>query len=86
MVTAGRAEGNHVDGGYGLPVGSRFVATPRVAFGTSASTGALTVGLRPDLLQNGLMRFDLGVDAQPRESSSQGGTNRGLLGRATLGW
>ena len=37
MAHGGFAQGNRLDGevGYGLPVGSRFVGTPRVGFGTS---------------------------------------------------
>ena len=37
MAHGGFAQGNHLDGevGYGLPVGSRFVGTPRVGISTS---------------------------------------------------
>ena len=32
------------------------------------------------------MTFELGVDAQRRESPLMGGTGNGVLGRASVGW
>ena len=31
-------------------------------------------------------RFELGIDAQRRESPQAGGVSNGLLGRASIGW
>ena len=56
--------------GYGLPVGARFVATPR--FGL--------------VLERGKLNFELGVDAQRRESPTEARASNGFMGRATLGW
>ena len=38
------------------------------------------------VLDQGDMNFEVGVDAQRRESPAQGETSNGVMGRATLGW
>ena len=38
------------------------------------------------MLSAGGMTFELGVDAQRRESPLANGTSNGVMGRATLGW
>ena len=82
------ASGNRVDAdlGYGLPVGSRFVGTPRVGFGTSEYGRDYRLGYSLGVLEASDMRFELGVDAQRRESPMRGGASNGVLGRATVGW
>ena len=72
--------------GYGLPVGSRFVGTPRVGFGTSQYGRDYRLGYGLSVLQAGAMHFEVGVEAQRRESPMQGGTDHGVLARATIGW
>ena len=84
----GLASGNRLDGevGYGLPVGRRFVGTPRVGFSTSEYGEDYRVGYGLGLLDRGSLNFQLGVEAQRRNSPMLGGASDGVLGRATLGW
>ena len=88
MAHGGGASGNRLDGevGYGLPVGSRFVGTPRVGFSTSEHGRDYRVGCGLGVLEQGNVNFEVGVDAQRRESPMEGGTSTGFLGRAMLGW
>ena len=72
--------------GYGLPVGARFVGTPRVGLTTSEYGRDYQVGYGLGVLEQGRMQFELGVEAQRRESPAEGGTSNGLMGRATIGW
>ena len=88
MAHGGVAQGNRLDGevGYGLPVGSRFVGTPRVGFSTSEYGRDYRVGYGRGVLNGESLMFELGLDAQRRENPMQGGTDNGVLGRATVGW
>ena len=88
MAHRGVAQGNRLDGevGYGLPVGSRFVGTPRVGFSTSDYGQDYRVGYGLGVLDRESLNFELGVEAQRRNSSMLGGASNGMLGRATLGW
>ena len=88
MAHGGLASGNRLDGevGYGLPVGSRFVGTPRVGFSTSEYGRGYRVGYGLGVLERESLNFELGVDAHRRESPMIGGTDNAFLGRATLGW
>ena len=88
MAQGGVAQGNRLDGevGYGLPVGSRFVGTPRVGFSTSEYGQDYRVGYGLGVLDRESLNFDLGVEAQRRNSPMLRGTSNGVLGRATLGW
>ena len=72
--------------GYGLPVGARFVGMPRVGLTTSEYGRDYRLGYGLGVLERGRMHFELGVDAQRRESPMEGGASNGLMGRATLGW
>ncbi|MCY4119983.1 MAG: hypothetical protein OXG72_03575 [Acidobacteria bacterium] len=88
MAHGGFAQGNRLDAevGYGLPVGNRLVGTPRVAVGTSEYGRDYRVGYGLGVLDRGNVNFELGVDAQRRESPMFNGADNGFLGRATLGW
>ena len=88
MSPGGVASGNRLDGevGYGLPVGSRFVGTPRVGFSTSEYGRDYRAGYGLGLLNRESLSLELGLDAQRRESPLQGGASNGALGRATLAW
>ena len=88
MGQGGLASGNRLDAevGYGLPVGSRFVGTPRVGLSTSEYGRDYRVGYGLGVLDRGNVNFELGVDAQRRESPTQGEASNGFMGRATLGW
>ena len=82
------ASGNRLDTevGYGLPVGSRFVGTPRMGFAASEHGRDYRMGYGLTLLERETLSFELGVDARRRDSSMQAGADNGFLGRATLGW
>ena len=88
MAHGGLASSNRLDGevGYGLPVGSRFVGTPRFGVGTSEYGRDYRLGYSLGALGGEGTKFELGVDAQRRESSLQGGTDHGALARATMRW
>ena len=88
LANGGVAAGNRLDGevGYGLPLGSRYVGTPRVGLTTSEYGRASRLGYGMTLLEKNEMGFELGVDAQRRESPAAGGTDNGVLGRATVRW
>ena len=72
--------------GYGLPVGARFVGTPRVGLSTSTYGRDYRVGYALGVLDSQSLRFELGIDAQRRESPQAGGTSNGVLGRASISW
>ena len=88
MAHGGLAQGNRLDGevGYGLPVGRRFVGTPRVGFSTSEYGQDYRVGYGLGVLDRESLAFELGVEAQRRNSPMLGGTSNGMLGRASIGW
>ena len=80
--------GERVDAevGYGLPVGARFVGTPRVGLRTSAYGRDYRVGYGLGVLERGNANLELGVDAQRRESPMLDGADAALLGRVSVGW
>ena len=82
------ASGTRLDGevGYGLPVGRRFVGTPRVGVSTSAYGRDVRLGYSLGMLDREPLHVELGVDAQRRERPRPGGTSTGALGRATVRW
>ena len=89
MMPGSFAPGSRLDAevGYGLPVGRRFVGTPRFAVATTQVDRDLRVGYDLGLLERGSLAFALGVNAYRRESPLQGGAkSNGVLARATLGW
>jgi len=88
MAHGGFGQDSRLDGevGYGLPVGSRFVGTPRAGFSTSECGRDYRVGYGLGVLDRGTVNFELGVDAQRREGPMQGGASNGFLGRASLAW
>ena len=88
MAHGSLASGNRLDAdvGYGLPVGSRFVGTPRVGVGTSDYERDYRLDYSLGALGGEGTAFELGVDAQRRESLLQGGTDHGALARATVRW
>ena len=86
--------GNRLDTevGYGLPIGARFVGTPRVGLRTSEYGRDYRVGYGMQVLEQGRLNLQLGVDAERRESplfqmkEQSGGTDQRVLGRATVQW
>ena len=78
--------------GYGLPIGSRFVGTPRAGVRTSEHGRNYRIGYGMQVLKQGRLNLQLGVDAERRESpifhlqEQSGGTDQRVLGRATVQW
>jgi len=72
--------------GYGLPVGVRFVGTPRVGFGSSGYGRDYRVGYALGVLDQGGLQIELGFDAQRRENTMAGGADNGVLAKAGIGW
>ena len=93
-TTAGLASGGFVergsrldaDLGYGMPLGSRFVGTPRLSFATSAHGRDYRVGYSVGALAGKGLTFRLGVDALRRERPMSDDAHNGVVARATLGW
>ena len=90
-----RGSGGHrldTEVGYGLPIGSRFVGTPRAGVRTSEYGRDYRIGYGVGVLEQGRLTLQIGVDAERRESSlvqmqEQGaGTDQRVLGRATVQW
>ena len=90
-----RGSGGHrldTEVGYGLPIGSRFVGTPRAGVRTSEYGRDYRIGYGVGVLEQGRLHLQIGVDAERRESSlvqmqEQGaGTDQRVLGRATVQW
>ncbi len=71
---------------YGLPVGARFVGTPRVGARSSQFGRDYEVGYGLGVLDRGDVNFELGVDAEWRENPELGEASNGFMGRATVGW
>ena len=88
MAHGGAGQGYRLSGevGYGLPVGNRFVGTPRVGFSTSEHSRDYRVGYGLGVLETGSLQVDVGVDALRSESSMQGGASNAVRGQASLGW
>ena len=86
--------GNRLDTevGYGLPIGARFVGTPRAGIRTSEYGRDYRIGYGMQVLEQGRLNLQLGVDAERRESpifhlqEQNGGTDQRVLGRATVQW
>ena len=86
--------GNRLDTevGYGLPIGARFVGTPRVGLRTSEYGRDYRVGYGMQVLEQGKLNLELGIDAERRESpvfhleEGAGETDQRVLGRATVQW
>ena len=78
--------------GYGMPIGSRFVGTPRAGVRTSEYGRDYRIGYGMQVLEQGKLNLQLGVDAERRESplfqmqEQSGGTDQRVLGRATVQW
>ena len=76
------------DGGlaaYGMPVGGRLVGTPSFGIGASGH-GRDRLGYGLTVAQGGAMHFELGIDANRRESPSQGTAEHGVGSQLTARW
>ena len=79
--------------GYGLPMGSRFVGTPRVGLRTSEYGRDYRVGYGIGVLEQGPLRLQLGVEAERRVSpifgllgEAGGGRDQRVVGQASVEW
>ena len=72
--------------GYGLPVGVRFVGTPKVGLTSSTYGRDYRFGYGLGVLEQGRVNFELAAEAQRRESPTAGEVSKGFMGRATFGW
>ena len=82
-ATGGRLE---AELGYGMPVGGRFVGMPSFGIGTSDYGRDYRLGYGLGVLSRESLEFELGVDANRRESPAQGTAEHGILGRLTARW
>ena len=86
--------GNRLDTevGYGLPLGARFVGTPRVGMRTSEFGRDYRLGYRVEVLEQGNVNLQLGVDAERRVSpvlglrTGGGGADQRVVSRASVSW
>lgn len=89
--------GNRLDTevGYGLPIGARFVGTPRIGLRTSEHGRDYRIGYTVNALEQDAINLQLGIDAERRESPmfyglgqrlERSGADQRVIGHATLGW
>ena len=78
---------------YGVPMGARLVGTPRVGLRTSKYGRDYRVGYGMQVLEQGNLNLQLGIDAERRKSpvfhhlqEGSRGTDQRVLGRATVHW
>ncbi len=77
---------------YGLPIGARFVGTPRAGVRTSEHGRDYRVGYGMQVLQRGRLNLQLGVDAERRVSpvsqmhETSGAADQRVLGSASMQW
>ena len=79
--------------GYGLPVGRRFVGTPRVGLATSEYGRDYRVGYSVQVIEEGSLRLQLGIEAERRVSpvfgllgDAGGGADQRVVGQASVEW
>ncbi len=88
MAPGGAAQGYRLNSevGYGLPVGGRFVGTPRVGFSRSAHSRDCRVGWGLGLLEMRSLNVEVGVDALRSESPMAGEAGNAVRGQASFSW
>ena len=79
--------------GYGLPVGSRFVGSPRVGVRTSEYGRDYRLGYSMQVLEEGQLRLQLGIEAERRVNpvfrllgDAGGGADQRVVGQASVEW
>ena len=79
--------------GYGLPIGARFIGTPRVGLRTSEYGRDYRIGYGMQVLEQQKLTLELGVNAERRESpvfhylqDERAGADQRVIGHASLGW
>ena len=88
VAPGGAAAGSRLETelGYGMPVGGRLVGTPRFGIGTSGYGRDYRLGYGLGVLSREGLEFELGIDANRRESPAQGTAEHGVGGRLTARW
>ena len=83
------------EGGYGLPIGRRFVGTPRIGLRTSEYGRDYRVGYAVQVLEEGGLQLQVGIEAERRVSpvfgfghkvAGGGGADQRVLGQASVEW
>ena len=69
-----------------MPVGGRLVGTPSFGIGASGHGRDYRLGYGLTVAQGGAMHFELGTDANRRESPSQGTAENGVGSQLTARW
>ena len=87
-ANGGAASGNRLESevSYGLPLGRRFVGTPRVGFTTSESGRDYRMGYSLGLLNGERLGFELGLDGQRQEYANRNRADYALVARFTARW
>ena len=88
------SSGNRLDTevGYGLPIGARFVGTPRVGVRTSEYGRDYRLGYGVEVLEQGRVNLQLGIDAERRQNpvfgtrDAAGTADQRVLGTASVQW
>ena len=87
------APGSTTEVGYGLPIGRPFVGTPRVGVRTSEYGRDYRMGYGVQVLEEGPLRLQLGIEAQRRVSpvfglleNAWGAADQRVVGQASVEW
>ena len=78
--------------GYGLPLGGRFVGTPRVGVRRSEYGQDYRLGYGVDVIEQGNVNLQLGIDAERRVNpvfglrAAGGAADQRVLSRASVSW
>ena len=78
--------------GYGRRIGARFVGTPRAGVRTSEYGRDYRIGYSMQVLEQGKLNLELGIDAERRESpmfqmqEHTGEADQRVIGRANVQW
>ena len=89
------ADGARLDSevGYGLPIDRRFVGTPRVSVRRSEYGGDYRVGYGIQVLEEGRLKLQVGIEAERRVSpvfgmleNAGGRADERVVGQASVEW
>lgn len=88
MASGGMLAGNLLEAelGYGMPVETWLVGTPRFGVATSTYGRDYRLGYGLRVLQVGATSIEFGVGAGRRETTAFGSADHGALSRLTASW
>ena len=78
--------------GYGLPIGKRFVGTPRAGIRRSEYGQDYRLGYSMGVIEASKLKLEIGIDAERRQipafllQDGAGSSDQRVLGRATVEW